>query len=76
MLGYHVSELVDYNGKNYTFTMPDGKVVPLSDENGLKILVTTEASQAIVFENAEEALNESYGGAPDSSRNPWQTSGQ
>ena len=73
MLGYHISEQVDYNGKNYTFTMPDGNVVPLSSDNGLMILVTTEASQAIVFENAEEALNVSFGGEPDNGRNPWQT---
>lgn len=73
MLGYHVDEQVDYNGTNYTIKLSDGSEVALTSDRELMILVTSEASQAIVFENAEEALNVSYGGEPAVDRNPWQT---
>lgn len=74
MLGYHVDEQVDHNGTSYTIKLSDGTVIPLASDRELRILVSTEASQAHadVFKDAYEALNVSYGGEPSATRHPWQ----
>ncbi len=72
MLGFHVSEQVDYDGHQYTITLESGEVVPLVKGQEFTMLITSEASQAIVFEDAFEALNVSYGGEPAIDRHPWQ----
>lgn len=70
--GFHVSEQVDHDGTRYTIKLASGEVVTLGEERDLTILVTSEASQAIVFEDAFEALDVSFGGTPAIDRHPWQ----
>ena len=71
LLGYHISEQVGYKDGSYVFNLPDGTAVPLSSERDFKILVATEATQAIVFENAEDAMDTTYGSVPNANRHPW-----
>ena len=61
-----------YKDGSYVFNLPDGTAVPLSSERDFKILVATEATQAIVFENAEDAMDTTYGSVPNANRHPWQ----
>lgn len=72
ILGYHISEHVGYDGQRYVLKLPDSTVVPLSTERDFKLLVSTEATQAIVFDNAIEAMNTTYGSEPARNRHPWQ----
>ncbi len=71
LLGFTVDPAVDYNGTNYVFKTADGQSLQLGSEAALTILVTTEASQAIVFEDAYQAMDLSFGGEPAADRHPW-----
>lgn len=71
LLGYMVDPKVDYQNNGYILEKEDGTILELSKDASLNILVATEASQAIVFENADQAMNLTYGGEPSADRHPW-----
>ncbi|MBQ6951490.1 MAG: hypothetical protein IJN44_08355 [Clostridia bacterium] len=68
LMGYTVSPKVSQDGTEYVWR--DGStLIPLGTSESFNILVATEASQAIVFENANEAMLETFG----KDHHPWQT---
>ena len=68
LMGYTVSPKVSQDGTEYVWR--DGSMlIPLGTSESFNILVATEASQAIVFENADEAMLETFG----NNHHPWQT---
>ncbi len=68
LMGYTVSPKVSQDGTEYVWR--DGStLIPLGTSESFNILVATEASQAIVFENADEAMLETFG----NNHHPWQT---
>lgn len=68
LMGYTVSPKVSQDGTEYVWR--DGStLIPLGTSESFNILVATEASQAIVFENANEAMLETFG----NNHHPWQT---
>lgn len=70
LMGYTVSPKVSQDGTEYVWR--DGStLIPLGTSECFNILVATEASQAIVFENANEAMQATYGTAPN--HHPWET---
>lgn len=68
LLGYTVSPNVSQDGTQYVWRN-GSDLIPLGDSDVFNILVATEASQAIVFENANEAMLETFG----KDHHPWQT---
>lgn len=68
LLGYTVSPNVSQDGTQYVYRSED-TVLALGQSDAFNILVATDASQAIVFKNAEEAMLATYG----QNHNPWQT---
>lgn len=70
LMGYTVSPNVGQNGTEYVYR--DGTaIIPIGQSNSFNILVATEASQSIVFENATEAMQATYGTVPN--HHPWET---
>lgn len=68
LMGYTVSPKVSQDGTEYVWR--DGStLIPLGTSESFNILVATEASQAIVFKNADEAMLETFG----NNHHPWQT---
>lgn len=68
LLGYTVSPHVSQDGTQYVYRN-GSSLIPLGTNDAFTILVATEASQAIVFENAAEAMKATYG----DDHHPWQT---
>lgn len=70
LMGYTVSPKVSQDGTEYVWR--DGStLIPLGTSESFNILVATEASQAIVFKNATEAMQATYGTVPN--HHPWET---
>lgn len=70
LMGYTVSPKVSQDGTEYVWR--DGStLIPLGTSESFNILVATEASQAIVFKNANEAMQATYGTVPN--HHPWET---
>lgn len=68
LMGYTVSPKVSQDGTEYVWR--DGStLIPLGTSESFNILVATEASQAIVFEDADKAMLETFG----NNHHPWQT---
>lgn len=65
LLGFYLDPKVNHNGTNYIF-----EDTLLGSGDHMTILVATEASQAIVFKDAYEAMESTF---PGSSHHPWET---
>lgn len=65
LLGFYLDPKVNHNGTNYIY----GDTL-LGTSDDMTILVATEASQAIVFKDAYEAMESTF---PGSSHHPWET---
>ncbi|MBE5787685.1 MAG: hypothetical protein E7324_09125 [Clostridiales bacterium] len=70
LLGFYMDGKVDSNGNAMYYVDDQGMRHELGKGSSLTVLVTTEASQAIVFENAKEALDASFGKFEDG-HHPW-----
>lgn len=72
LLGFYMDGKVGNDGDTLVYKADDGKKYPLMDTRSqLEILVKSEASQAIVFDDANQALTVTFEGEEIENYHPW-----
>lgn len=73
LLGFYMNGSVGNDGSILVYKAADGKKYPLMDmaKEKLEILVKSEASQAIVFDNSVHALTVTFEGEGIENYHPW-----
>lgn len=69
LLGFYVDPHLSQDDSGYIYRA-EGGAIALGPDAAMTILVATEASQAIVFDSAAQAMDETYG-TPSANRHPW-----